>query len=808
MHTPFTKADAKARIQSKLEGHFGIIPSKATPEQMYNALVMTIQDILTSKQRDWIEKRRRDGGHKMTYYLCMEFLMGRSLKNALFNLDATEAFADCLADMGFDLEKLYDQEPDAGLGNGGLGRLGACFLDAAASLRYPVYGYSIRYDYGIFKQKIVDGWQTELPDFWLPGGEVWLIPRPDESVTVGFDGKVQESWNNGHHSVSLQDQHIVTAVPYDMMIPGYKNDAVGILRLWSARNPAFDVGLFNQGDYMHAIEESAMAEVISKVLYPADNNIEGKSLRLRQQYFLVSASVQDMVRRHLADYGSLKNFQQKVAIHINETHPALCIPELMRILLDEQGYSWEDAWTIVTQTCAYTNHTVMSEALEVWPEDLVKRMLPRIYEIICEINDRLGKQLWQYYPEDWEKISAMSIVAYKQIRMANLCIATCHSVNGVSAIHSEIIRHSLFADYARTFPKKFTNVTNGITHRRWLAQANPALSKLIRSLIGNGFLSHPKELERLKAYQDDRAVLESLEKVKRLNKCRLSDYIKQNTGISVDPDSVFDVQVKRLHEYKRQTLNALHLLTLYQKLKDNPGLDIPPQTFIFGAKAAPSYLMAKYIIRLICCIAKEIDQDPLLSQKLKVVFLEDYRVTLAELLMPAAEISEQISLAGTEASGTGNMKLLINGAITLGTLDGANVEMRDAVGEENILIFGLHADEAKKLEQTGYDPYPFYNNDPELHAALDRLNTNIGGTKHTEVRASLLGHASGQPDHYKVLADFAAYRAIHQEALRRYADRTRWNRMSLCNIASAAQFSADRALTTYAKKIWGLEQLN
>ncbi len=803
MRFSYNKPQIKSQIQAKLGSHYGVTPTKASPEQMYNAIALTVQDLLASQRREWMEKRMRSEG-KTAYYLCMEFLMGRSLKNHLFNLGVTPLFADAVHDFGFDLDSLYDFEPDAGLGNGGLGRLAACFLDSAATLRYPLYGYCIRYDYGIFRQKIVDGWQTELPDFWLPGGEVWLTPRPDESVTVGFDGEVEESWENGRQIVRYKDQHMVTARPYDMMISGYKSGAVGTLRLWSARSPSFDIGLFNQGDYMHAVEESSMAEVISKVLYPPDNNIEGKSLRLRQQYFLVSASVQDIIRKHIARFGTLANLAEKIAIHINETHPALCIPELMRILMDDHGFGWDDAWAEVTRMTAYTNHTVMHEALEIWPEDLFKRMLPRIYQIVCEINRRLCKQLWNYYPGDWDRISSMAVVAYGQIRMANLCIAACHSVNGVSAIHSKIIRTTLFADYARAFPQKFTNITNGITHRRWLAEADPGLAGLIRDLIGGDFVTEPKQLAKLRGYADDPAVLDKLAEIKRANKVRLADYVKKNNGIEIDPDSVFDVQVKRLHEYKRQLLNALHILTLYNRLKADPSLDITPQTFIFGAKAAPGYLMAKYIIRLICAIGKEIDSDPVISKKLKVVFLEDYRVTLAELLMPAAEISEQISLAGTEASGTGNMKLMINGALTIGTLDGANVEMAEAVGDENIFIFGMKTDEVAALRAKGYSPTSYYHNNPELGAVLDLFEKGIGGIRHPEVLSSLIGSGSGQADPYMVLADYASYCAIHEKALACYRDKKRWNRMSLLNIAAAGVFSSDRALRDYAERIWGL----
>ncbi|HEX2938971.1 MAG TPA: glycogen/starch/alpha-glucan phosphorylase [Ruminiclostridium sp.] len=804
MRIIYTKDNIKSSIKTKLEYHFGVTPDTATEEQLYKASAMIVEDILSTGRREFKEEFTKRG-KKQVYYLCMEFLMGRSLKNNLFNLGLTEAFEGATKELGFSLDRLYEYEPDAGLGNGGLGRLAACFLDSAASLSYPIMGYSIRYEYGIFRQKIVEGWQTELPDFWLPGGEVWLVPRFDETVKVFFGGQVEEEWHDNYHHVELRNYSSVMAVPYDMMISGYKGRSVSLLRLWSAQNDTIDIGLFNQGDYMRAMEQSAMAEVISKVLYPSDNHLEGKSLRLRQQYFLVSASTQDIIRRHLSLYDTLDNLPEKVAIHINETHPALIIPELMRILLDDCGYEWDKAWDIVTRTVYYTNHTVMNEALEVWPEHIFSTILPRIYQIVKEINERLCKELWNYYPNDFKKISYMAIVAYGQIRMANMCIAASGYVNGVSKIHSKIIKDELFGDYGRTYPQKFCNVTNGISHRRWLCQSNPKLSSLITELIGPGFIENTIELERLKKYQNDKEVLNRLAEIKLENKKRLAAYAKEKQGIIINPNSVFDVQVKRLHEYKRQTLNALHILYLYNKLKANPNLDIIPQTFIFGAKAAPGYYMAKEIIRMICCIAKEIDSDPVISKKLKVVFLEDYRVTLAELLMPASEISEQISLAGTEASGTGNMKLMINGAITIGTLDGANIEMHDAVGDDNILIFGLKADEVENLKKTGYSPTEIYQNNPELREVIDRLNSGIAGVSFKNIEKSLLGGANGQADPYLVLADFNAYVKIHEEAQRRYKDPVLWNKMSLNNIASSGVFSSDRALSEYARNIWHIE---
>lgn len=807
MRKTYDKDNIKKSLINKLDYHFGVSPQNATEEQLYKASAMIVEDILLAGRREFNEEvSKRES--KQVYYMCMEFLLGRSLKNNLFNLGLTSSFKSAMDEFGFSLEKLYEYEPDAGLGNGGLGRLAACFLDSAASLGYPMMGYSIRYEYGIFRQKIVEGWQTELPDFWLPGGEVWLVPRFDETVKVLFEGQVQEDWHDSYHHTELLNCTSVMAVPYDMMISGYKGKSVSLLRLWGAQNDTIDIGLFNQGDYMRAIEQSAMAEVISKILYPSDNHLEGKSLRLRQQYFLVSASTQDIIKKHLSKYDTLDNLPEKVTIHVNETHAALVIPELMRILLDDCGYGWDEAWDIVKKTVAYTNHTVMTEALEVWPEAIFSRLLPRIYQIVKEINERLCKELWDYYPNDFKKISYMSIVAYGQVRMANLCNATCFSVNGVSKIHSGIIKGKLFADYGRTFPDKFTNVTNGIAHRRWLCQSNPELSDLISELIGTKFFTDASELSRLKAFKDDKSVLEKLENIKYNNKVRLANYFKEKQGISVDPESLFDVQVKRLHEYKRQTLNALHIIYLYNKLKANPNLDMRPQTFIFGAKAAPGYDMAKEIIRMICSIAKEIDSDPVISKKLKVVFLEDYRVTLAELLMPAAEISEQISLAGTEASGTGNMKLMINGAVTIGTLDGANIEMRDAVGNENILIFGLKADEVDTLKTSGYNSSSIYQKNAALRDVIERLNSGIGGVNFRKITNSLLNGGINKADPYLVFADFDSYVHIHEEAQRRYSDRELWNRMSLLNIASAGIFAADRALSEYANNIWHIKTID
>lgn len=696
--------ELREALTAKLLHNFSVQPENATDEHFYNALVLALRDRMRNDRVETIRKAHEQQS-KQVYYLCMEFLMGRSLKNTLYNLNLTEDARRVLDGFGVKLDALYELEPDAGLGNGGLGRLAACFLDGLATAAIPAVGYSLLYEYGIFRQKLVDGWQTELPDSWLPGGRSWLLPRPELAKEVRFDGRIDEWWDdNGYHHVEHRDATVVIAQAYDMMVAGKDGRGVSTLRLWKSTAPGMDMSLFNQGEYMRAMEQKAMAEVITQVLYPADNHREGKSLRLSQQYFLVSASVQDIVRRHLDVYGTLDNLPDMAAVHINDTHPTLAIPELMRILLDECGYGWDAAWDIVTRTVAYTNHTVMAEALECWPEDLFRQRLPRIYQIVKEINNRFSAQMMEETGGDSEKVGRMAIICYGLIKMANLCVAAAHSVNGVSRLHSEILKNDVFHDAYTVMPEKFTNVTNGIAHRRWLCQANPGLSAFIRDRIGDGFVLDARELEKLKPYAADKASLDEFMAIKRQNKVRLADYVRRANGIEIDPDSLFDVQVKRLHEYKRQHLNALHILHTYLTLKDDPNMEFVPRTYLFGAKSAPGYYLAKEIIRFICNLAKEIDADPTVRDKLKVVYLEDYRVTLAELLMPAADISEQISLAGTEASGTGNMKLMMNGAVTLGTLDGANVEICEQVGRDNILLFGMTAEEVEALKQQGYQP--------------------------------------------------------------------------------------------------------
>lgn len=794
MKTTISTTQAKKLITDKLSHFFGVAPDVATDEQFYKAVAMIVRDELSKKNSDFRHTAKGQDS-KEIYYLCMEFLMGRSLKNNLYNLGLTETFDKALSSMGVKLDNLYEQEPDAGLGNGGLGRLAACYLDGLATTGFQSMGYSLRYEAGIFKQKLIDGWQTELPDFWLPGGEVWLVPREERSCKVAFEGYIEDSWDGDFHHVNHKDANVVEAIPYDMYVSG-KGEGVSRLRLWAAKKPELDMTLFNEGSYMKAMEQSAMAEAITKVLYPADNSPEGKSLRLRQQYFLVSASIQDIIQRHLTKYGTLDNLPDKVAIHINDTHPTMAIPELMRIMLDECGYSWDDAWSIVTRTVAYTNHTVMKEALECWSEELYSRLLPRIYQITKEIDNRFRAYVWSA-TYDADRVERMAVVSNGVVRMANLCVIGSHSVNGVSALHSEILKETVFNDFYNLTPEKFCNVTNGIAFRRWICQANPALTEYLTSLIGDGFITKSDELEKLRQFKDDKNVLAKLDEIKHENKVRFAKIIKKRNGVDINPDSIFDVQVKRLHEYKRQQLNILNIISEYQMLKENPNADYYPKTYIFASKAAPGYFMAKKLIQLIDALSNVINNDPDVNGKLKVVFLEDYNVSLAEVLMPAADISEQISLAGTEASGTGNMKLMLNGAITLGTLDGANVEIHDAVGEDNIYIFGMKTPEVEQLKKAGYFPQSYIQNNEALAKAMAFLQNGVNGKKFDEVYYSLVN-----TDPYMALADFTDYQRAQREISKAYADREKFVKMSLMNISGAGIFSADRSIMDYANNIW------
>ncbi len=797
MTSPLTKEQISKKLKDTLELDFRIGPTDATSAQIYKALSKIVVNVLREKRHLFMTKCN-SVGKKQVYYISMEFLMGRSLKTSLYNLGMNEAVETLLKDeYKIKPETIYDEEPDAGLGNGGLGRLAACYMDGMATCEFPATGYSLLYEYGIFKQKIIDGWQTEFPDDWLPGGGAWLSPVDDQAIEVHFDGEVREYWEDDYHHISHVNYNTVLAVPYDMYVSGYDSEGVSKLRLWSAKSMSFDMSAFNAGDYSNALGASNIAHSLTKVLYPNDNHLEGKALRLRQQYFMCAASVGDIVMRHMNIYGTLENLPDKVAIHVNDTHPTLAIPELMRILLDDCGYDWNKSWDIVCRTFAYTNHTVMAEALEKWDKNLIEKILPRIYSIICEINRRYCEKLSETLP--YEKVEAMSIFRNNQIRMATLCVAASHSVNGVSKLHSKIIKDSVFHDEYELTPNKFTNVTNGIAYRRWLLQSNPKLTALISECIGDGFKKNGGELSKLRSFLDDREVLSKLADIKHKNKEFFAKYVYNTTGTKLNTDSIFDVQVKRLHEYKRQQLNALHIISQYNYLINNPDADFQPKTYIFASKAAPGYFMAKQIIKLIWCIGEELKKNPKLNEKLAVVFLEDYRVTLSELLMPAAEISEQISLAGTEASGTGNMKLMLNGAVTMGTYDGANVEIHEQVGDDNIYIFGMSTPEVNVMKSNGYSPDGYYNRNETIKAAIDAMYRGFNGATFNEV-----ADAVRYVDQYMCLADFESYRATQERASNEYRDLTKWNRMSLANIAGAGIFSADRAVSDYARDIWKL----
>ncbi len=803
-----TVQEAEKLIAGKLTRYFGVGPQEATREQIYKAVVMSVRDLMLEKRQKFHLKIKK-GPYKRVYYLCMEFLMGRSLKNSVYNLGITAPIEGAVKKFGLTLEDLYEEEPDAGLGNGGLGRLAACFLDGLATQNYPAMGFSICYQYGLFKQKIVDGWQIELPDIWLPGGEAWLTQRTDKQFIVRFDGELEEKWTEHGMETVYHNAKEVEAVAFDMMVSGANSEAVSVLRLWRSRAvQKFDMQLFSKGNYDAVMRDDSDAQLISKVLYPSDNHYEGKSLRLKQQYFLVSASLQCIVSDHKRRYGPLTRLPELAAIHINDTHPALAIPELMRILLDENFFGWDEAWNITTATCAYTNHTVMAEALETWAEDLISRRLPRIHAILKEINRRFCDDLWHKYPGDWNKISRMSVLSHNTVRMANLCVMGSHSVNGVSELHSEIIKDSIFRDFYEYTPEKFTNVTNGIAHRRWLNQSNPELSALLTDCIGSGFEKDAEKLQEFTKFENDDGVLARLDEIKRLKKQQFADYAKKSQGIIVDPDTVFDVQAKRLHEYKRQLLNVLHIVADYNALKENPDLDVLPKTYIFGAKAAAGYDMAKQIIKLICFLSEDIKKNPRVNEKLNVVYMENYNVTMSEKLMPASEISEQISLAGKEASGTGNMKFMINGALTIGTLDGANVEMAQRAGDENIFIFGLKAEEVKQIWENGYNSSAYYNHDPELRRIIESLIVGFNGTSFADIANYLLRN-SPVADPYMCLADYESYSQTQNDMSKLYRkDKREWNRKSLHNIAAAGYFSADRSVRDYATRIWDLKPIN
>lgn len=806
---------SKERFKSMIIDNLRTITRKtvetATPEEIYQSAVYAIRDIVNDiwmKSHDtYFEK-----DVKLVYYLSMEFLMGRFLGNSIINLSIYEPIKQAFDELGIDYNLIEESEPDPGLGNGGLGRLAACFLDSLSTLSLPAYGCGIRYHYGIFEQAIENGYQVERPDNWLENGDPWGLKRSEYAIEVKFGGNVRAvPKGNGEYRFVQENYHSIMAVPYDYPVVGYGTNNVNTLRLWDARpKNKFDLKSFNEGNYQKALEEQNLAHTITEVLYPADEHYSGKELRLRQQYFFISATVQRVIARFKSRHSDFDLLPEKVAFQLNDTHPTVAVAELMRVLVDENDVPWDKAWEITKKVCGYTNHTIMSEALEKWPMELFSRLLPRIYQIVEEINRRFCLKLIEKYGYDNNKIRNMAIIADGQVRMAYLAIVGSHSVNGVARLHTEILKDKELHDFYELYPEKFNNKTNGITQRRWLLHSNPKLAKLITEKIGDSWITDLSQLKELKKFTDDEDFLEKLMEVKKENKIALAKYIKQTKGIEINPDSIFDIQVKRLHEYKRQLLNVLHIIYLYNCLKVNPGLDITPRTYIFGAKSAASYHMAKLIIKLINSVADVVNNDPSINNKIKVVFMENYRVSLAEKLIPAADISEQISTAGKEASGTGNMKFMLNGAVTIGTLDGANVEIKEEVGDENIFIFGLKAEEVMaKYADNSYDPWMVYNINQGARMALNCL---INGTfdSNTElfrdIYESLLNGINGsRPDTYFVLADFEAYCKAHEEIDKTYSDKKRWAKMAAENIAMSGKFSSDRTIKEYADEIWHLQ---
>ncbi len=801
----FTKESMKQAIGEKLRLNFGVTEEDATEANIMKACAMVLRDRMSTQ---YVESRSaiRKKQLRRVHYMSMEFLMGRSLMKNAYNLGVLEPMKEAIADMGFKPSRIFDMEPDAGLGNGGLGRLAACYLDSLTTLEIPARGYSICYELGLFRQKIVDGQQIELPDNWRDQSDAWLIPKPDEVEEVHFGGTLREFWDGDHLHIVNENYTRVLAIPCDMTIAGYETKHTNSLRLWDAKSPKpIDMSLFSKGEYLRAGEEQAMAEVIAKVLYPEDNHYEGKSLRLRQQYFFVSATVQSIVRKHIQNYKTVTNFHEKNVIQINDTHPALVIPELMRILMDDAGLSWDEAWHITANSVAYTNHTVLAEALERWPQDLMQTLLPRVWQIICEIARRWQEKVTAFYHGDESKVKNMAIIWDNEVRMANLCIAGGMAVNGVSALHSGILRSDVFKDAYGMEPDKFKNVTNGIDHRRWLAEINPGLDELICDLTGGkDYLRHPgTALPKLDKFANDKKVLARLDEIKHNNKLALAKFVKKEQGFILNTDAIFDVQAKRLHEYKRQLLNVMNITYLYLQLRDNPNMEMRPHTFLFGAKAAPGYAVAKRIIRLINSLADQINNDPICKDRLQVFFLENYRVSMAEVLMPASEVSQQISTAGKEASGTGNMKFMMNGALTIGTLDGANVEMHEVLGDENMFLFGLKTEEVKEMRDTGYNPYRLYSRDGALHRVLDQISKGFrDGIRYDDIVERLLFGGGSPADEYMLLADFVSYADAMRRVADTYGDRAKWNQMSLHNIARSGIFAADRSIADYAETIW------
>lgn len=812
--TSFDKDSIKASIIGKLQRYNGRTIEEASNGQIYRALASTVRDQIMQK---WMISReeRKTNNNKRLFYLSVEFLMGRSLYTNILNLVSLDAYKQAMDELHIDVDKVLQEEPEPALGNGGLGRLAACFMDSLASLDLPAMGCSIRYEYGLFRQKIVDGQQVELPDYWLGNGNVWEMPVMEDACEVHFNGHVEMGNENGRTVFRHVGYNTVEAVPYDMPLVGYDTSTVNSLRLWSARAPKrIDLSDFNHGHYVQASEEKELAEAISNILYPEDNHYEGKLLRLKQQYFFTSATLQYILKDFKKLNGTnWSKLPEKVVIHINDTHPGLAIPELMRLLMDEEGLGWDEAQQIVSRTMAYTNHTIMAEALEKWPEDMVKSLLPRIYQILVEMNKRLCARLWNFFPGEAERVGRMAIIAYGYIHMANLCVAMTFSTNGVSKLHGDILKQETFHDFYLVMPEKFSAITNGITHRRWLMACNPELTKLICDTIGTDWVKDPELLHDLAPYADDAAFREQFEKIKHNNKVRLSNFLKEHQGAIVDPDFIFDAQSKRLHEYKRQMLNALHILVLYNRIVNDPNFTMHPRVFIFGSKAAPGYNRAKQIIRFINGLSALIAKHPRASKMLQVVFLENYDVSSAQMLIPATEISEQISTASKEASGTGNMKYMMNGAITIGTMDGANVEISEQVGMDNIYIFGMRSDTVLDMyRERNYNPMTIFETNQELRLALTQM---IDGTVLPDAPSALqdlyhsllIGDWGNMADPFFVLKDFGSYSMAQRRIDADYADRDKWNRMAVINTAMSGVFSSDRTIREYNDTIWHLDPL-
>ena len=809
-----SKEEFKKSIIENVKNQYRRTIDEATPQQIFQAVSYAIKDVIID---DWIatQKQFDETGAKKVYYLSMEFLMGRALGNNIINLGAKKAVKEALEELGFDLNAIEDQEPDPALGNGGLGRLAACFLDSLATLGYPAYGCGIRYHYGMFKQKIKDGYQVEVPDEWLKNGYPFELRRPEYATEVKFGGYVKTEWDGERNHFVQEGYQSVLAVPYDMPIVGYGNNVVNTLRIWDAQPiDTFSLSAFDKGDYQKAVEQENLAKNLVEVLYPNDNHYAGKELRLKQQYFFISASLQVALKKFKETNDDIHKLPEKIVFQMNDTHPTVAVAELMRLLLDQEGLNWDEAWGITTKCCAYTNHTIMAEALEKWPIELFSRLLPRVYQIVEEINRRFLIEVQNKYPNNYEKVKKMAIIFDGQVKMAHLAIVAGYSVNGVAKLHTEILKNQELKDFYEMMPEKFNNKTNGITQRRFLLHGNPLLADWITEQIGDEWITDLPHLAKLKVYVDDPKFQQEFMNIKYQNKLRLAKYIKEHNGIDVDPRSIFDVQVKRLHEYKRQLLNILHVMYLYNQLKDNPNMDMVPRTFIFGAKAAAGYQIAKKTIKLINSVADVINNDKSINGKLKVVFIEDYRVSNAELIFAAADVSEQISTASKEASGTGNMKFMLNGALTLGTMDGANVEIVEEVGKENAFIFGLSADEVINYENNGgYNPEEIFNTDQDIRRVLMQLINGYYSPQDLElfrdIYNSLLNTKnSAKADTYFILKDFRSYAEAQKRVEAAYRDENWWARAAMLNTASAGKFSSDRTIEEYVRDIWHLEKIH